>query len=201
MERRRVIQILGSAAGAPLLHQSEALSKLIEWGLCVRMSAERGGVTGGGEATSSLLTPERGRVMEAMARVIIPTTDTPGAEEAGITEFVAALVDGWLEDDERDRFLDGLDTVDPTARERFGADFAECAPGERTELVAEYDAELSRRRESPGTRVSEYFFHDVKRFTVTAYFTSEAGLAALGHRVVFRSFEGCVPVEQTEGCP
>ena len=111
---------------------------------------------------------------------------------------MSALVDGWLEDDDRDRFLAGLDTVDPAARERFGADFADCTEAERTELVGEYDAELTRRREDPDARANRYFFHDVKRFTITAYFTSAAGLAALGHRTVFRTFEGCAPLAPEE---
>lgn len=37
---------------------------------------------------------------------------------------------------------------------------------------------------------SRHFFHHVKRFTITAYHTSEVGLEALGHRTSFRTFEG-----------
>ena len=148
---------------------------------------------------STHLTPPRTRVMAALAEVIIPETDTPGASQAGVTEFVAALVDGWLDDDDRDLFLEGLDTVDPAARERFGADFADCTADQQSEYVGELDAEVTRLREDPDANASGHFFHHVKRFTITAYFTSEVGLAALGHRTSFRTFEGCAPLRPEEG--
>lgn len=192
--------MLGGVAGAPLVVPSDAFAALVAWGERVRASMPPHGRSdsAAGTPTASELTPERARVMEALADIIIPETDTPGAAEAGVTGFVTALVDGWLDDDDRDRFLAGLDTVDPGARERFGADFADCTEAQRTQLVGGYDAELTRLREDPEARASRYFFHDVKRFTITAYFTSEVGLDALGHRIVFRTFEGCAPLTPAE---
>ena len=203
MQRRRAIQVLGGVAGAPLVMPSGALAELLAWGGRVRASIPPNGRLDSAAATTpaTTLTPERARAMEALADIIIPETDTPGAAEAGVTEFVTALVDGWLEDDDRDRFLAGLDTVDHAARERFGADFADCTEAQRTQLVGEFDAELTRMRQDPDARASRYFFHDVKRFTITAYFTSEAGLDALGYRVTFRTFEGCAPLTPAETGP
>ena len=136
--------------------------------------------------------------MAAMAEVIIPATDTPGASEAGVTEFVAALVDGWLDDDDRDRFLAGLDTVDPSARDRFGRDFADCTSTQQAALVGDLDADLTRLRDDPDADETRHFFHDVKRFTLTAYFTSEVGLEAIGYRTTFPAFEGCAPLTDAE---
>lgn len=196
--------MLGGVVAPPLVMPSGALAELVAWGERVRASMTSNGGPGSAAAdpaTATELTPERARALEALADIIIPETDTPGAAEAGVTEFVTALVDGWLDDEDRDRFLAGLDTVDPTARERFGADFADCTEAQRTELVREFDAKLVRLREDPEARASRYFFHDVKRFTITAYFTSEAGLDALGHRISFRTFEGCAPLTATESRP
>ena len=205
MERRRAIQVLGGVAGAPLLVPSENFAALLAWGGRIRASMRPNdgadSLVSGATRAPTLLTPERARALEALADVIIPATDTPGAAQAGVTEFVAALVDGWLDDDERDRFLDGLDTVDPTAHERFGSDFADCTAAQRDRLVGEYDAELTRLRAEPGAGASQHFFNDVKRFTITAYFTSEVGLDAIGHRTVFRTFEGCAPLTPTEARP
>lgn len=201
MRRRRAIQVLGGVAGAPLVMPSGALAELLAWGGRVRASIPPSGRLDSAAATTpaaTRLTPERARAMEALADIIIPETDTPGAAEAGVTGFVTALVDGWLDDEDRDRFLAGLDTVDATARERFGADFADCPEAQRAQLVGEFDTELVRLREDPDARASRYFFHDVKRFTITAYFTSEVGLDALGHRIVFRTFEGCAPLTPAE---
>ncbi len=191
MKRRTAIGLLGGAAAGPFVSPAGAFAELVAWSKRVRASAEPGGAT---DRAASRLTPARARVMAALAEVIIPATDTPGASEAGVTEFVAALVDGWLDDEDRDRFLAGLDTVDPAVRERFGAVFAECAPGEQAAFVRELDEALADMREDPAVDETLHFFHDVKRFTLTAYFTSDAGLDALGYRTTFRAFEGCAPV-------
>ncbi len=198
MKRRRAIGVLGGIVGGPLLAPEGAFAELVAWAERVRASAGEAGRPGhdAGQAAPSLLTPPRTRVMAAMAEVVIPATDTPGASEAGVTEFVAALVDGWLDDDDRDRFLAGLDTVDPAARDRFGSDFADCAPDEQSALVGDLDADLTRLRDDPEADEMEHFFHDVKRFTLTAYFTSEVGLQAIGYRTTFPAFEGCAPLTE-----
>ena len=200
MKRRRAIGVLGGIVGGPLLAPEGAFAELVAWADRVRASA---GTPAGADAAApqvaaSLLTPPRARVMAAMAEAIIPATDTPGASEAGVTEFVAALVDGWLDDDDRDRFLAGLDTVDPAARDRFGGDFADCTRAERAALVGDLDAELTRLRDDPDTDETQHFFHDVKRFTLTGYFTSEVGLEAIGYRTTFPAFEGCAPLTDAE---
>lgn len=200
MKRRRAIGVLGGIVGGPLLAPEGAFAELVAWAERVRASAgtPAGADPVGPQVAASLLTPPRTRVLAAMAEVIIPATDTPGASEAGVTEFVAALVDGWLDKDDRDRFLKGLDTVDPSARDRFGSDFADCTPDEQEALVGALDADLSRLRDDPTTDETRHFFHDVKRFTLTAYFTSEVGLEAIGYRTTFRAFEGCAPLTDVE---
>ena len=199
MKRRQAIGVLGGVASAPILMPFDGLKRMVAWRERVRASAAAPGTSEAAAArAASLLTPPRARAIEALAEVIVPATDTPGASEAGVSEFVAALVDGWLDDDDRDRFLAGLDTVDPACRERFGSAFAECAPGEQAAFVRGLDQEVTRLREDPAADESQHFFHDVKRFALTAYFTSEAGLAALGYRTTFRTFEGCAPLTPAE---
>ncbi len=200
--------MLGGVAGAPMLMPLDELRRMLAWREQVLASAgpvrgdgaasAKGPADGGAGQAPSHLTPERARAMEALAEVIIPATDTPGASEAGVTEFVAALVDGWLDDDDRDRFLAGLDTVDPACRERFGSPFAECEPGEQAAFVRGLDQEMTRLREDPAADETRHFFHNVKRFTITAYFTSSVGLDALGYRTTFRAFEGCAPLAPAE---
>lgn len=195
--------MLGGIVGGPLLAPEGAFAELVAWAERVRASAgtPAGADPTGPQVAASLLTPPRARVMAAMAEVIIPATDTPGASEAGVTEFVAALVDGWLDDDDRDRFLAGLDTVNPSARNRFGRDFADCTPTQQAALVGDLDAELTRLRDDPAADETQHFFHDVKRFTLTAYFTSEVGLEAIGYRTTFAAFEGCAPLTAAERGP
>lgn len=192
--------MLGGILGGPLLAPEGAFAELVAWAERVRASGGTPARTdaAGPQVAASLLTPPRARVMAAMAEAIIPATDTPGASEAGVMDFVAALVDGWLDDDDRDRFLAGLDTVDPSARDRFGRDFADCTATQQAALVSDLDADLTRLRDDPDADETRHFFHDVKRFTLTGYFTSEVGLEAIGYRTTFPAFEGCAPLTDAE---
>lgn len=195
--------MLGGIVGGPLLAPEGTFAELVAWAERVRASGRAAARADAAtpQVAASLLTPPRARVMAAMAEAIIPATNTPGASEAGVTEFVAALVDGWLDDDDRDRFLTGLDTVDPTARDRFGSDFADCTPTRQATLMGDLDADLTRLRDDPDADETQHFFHDVKRFTLTAYFTSEVGLEAIGYRTTFPAFEGCAPLTAAERGP
>ena len=191
MRRRRALEIIGAAAGAPLLVPGGAVAEALALGQRIRSVV--GPVDGAPPAT---LSPAQARTVTALAEVIIPPTDTPGASEAGVTAFVDALLTGWLDAPDRDRFLAGLDEVDATARAAHAAAFADCAPSRQTELVAQLDEDLDRRRRDPAENERQTFFYDMKRFTLAGYFTSQPGLRSLGYRIVPGAFEGCVILDQ-----
>ena len=182
---------MGVAAGAPLVVPGSAVAQALALGQRIR--AQVGPVGGAPPAT---LSPAQARTLTALAEVIIPRTDTPGASEAGVTAFVDALLTGWLDAPDRDRFLAGLDEIDPRARAAHGADFADYPPERQVELVAQLDADLDDRRQDPEVDETRTFFYDVKRFTLAGYFTSQIGLRTLGYRIIPGAFEGCVLLDQ-----
>ena len=163
----------------------------MKWGHDVRAGMNPVGV-----GQRRTLTEAQNRLVTALAEVIIPQTDTPGATVAGVNEFIDAIVTGWLDDEERDRFLDGIETVDALSRNSCGADFADCSTEEQISIVATLDTELDGLRKDPTFDETKHFFHDMKRFTLAGYFTSEVGLRALGYRIVPGAFEGCVLLDQ-----
>ena len=187
MKRRRALEIIGVAAGAPLLAPGSAVAEALALGQRIRSVA---GPVGG--APPATLTPAQARAVTALAETIIPRTDTPGASEAGVTAFVDALLTGWLDASDRDRFLAGLDEVDPLARSAHGAAFADCTSAQQAELVGRLDEDLDRRRRDPEIDETHTFFYDMKRFTLAGYFTSRPGLRSLGYRIIPGAFEGCV---------
>ena len=191
MKRRRALEIIGVAAGAPLLVPGGAVAEALALGQRIRSAA---GPAGG--APPATLTPAQARTVTALAETIIPRTDTPGASEAGVTAFVDALLTGWLDASDRDRFLAALDEVDPIARSAHGAAFADCTPDQQAALAGRLDEDLGRRRRDPAIDETQTFFYDMKRFTLAGYFTSEPGLRSLGYRVIPGAFEGCVILDQ-----
>lgn len=151
------------------------------------------------------LTPEQDALVATMAEIIIPATETPGARAARVNEFIDVLLTDWLEKEDRDAFLAGLQETDRRSREQFGHDFVDCSPQQQVRIVAAYDDELTRRLQSEPPRsyrwdeeVSQLkdFFYLMKRFTLIGYYTSEIGAQQeLGFQVIPTRFEGCVPIE------
>ncbi len=190
MKRRRALEILGVAAGTPLVAPSGAMGKIFDWGQRVWADAEPNDLR--------TLTAEQARTVTALAEVIFPRTDTPGATDADVTAFVDTLLTGWLEEEDRDRFLAGIDEVDAEAKAEWGSPFADGSEEQQVGLATALDDEVEAARQDDSADEQDLFFYDMKRFTLSGYFTSQVGLRAIGHRIVFRTFEGCVPVEETE---
>lgn len=108
-------------------------------------------------------------LLDELCERIIPTTDTPGARDAGVTGYIEMIVDEYHEADERDGFLDDLNAVDAYAREQYQAPFTELTPGQQDAIVS-----LVEQQQLRGT--DDAFFETIKQLTVTGYYTSEIGM-------------------------
>lgn len=100
-------------------------------------------------------------VLVAIADLILPATETPGALDAGVPQFVELILSDWHTPEERAPVLAGLAGLDADCRARHGRDFLACTAGEQTAALA-------------ATEGSEMFAM-VKTLVVNGYITSEAG--------------------------
>jgi gluconate 2-dehydrogenase gamma chain len=65
-------------------------------------------------------TPAQAANVEAIASAIIPTTDTPGAREAGVVYFIDRGLNTFAQD-QREAFIQGLEVVSELTRQLFPA--------------------------------------------------------------------------------
>lgn len=113
------------------------------------------------EATQPFLSTGQLESISALAELIIPETDTPGAISAGVPEFIELMLSDWYTADERQPFLDGLAGLDELCLAEWGLDFADGAVEQQT--LALQKAEGSE------------FFSMARDLTVLGYYTSEMG--------------------------
>ena len=99
-------------------------------------------------AFQTLSEPQQ-RTLAALVDEIIPATDTAGAADAGVPQFVDTMLTDWYAPEERDGFLAGLDAVD----RRASGSFVDLDADARAALVATMDAETFA--EQPGAVGSE----------------------------------------------
>lgn len=126
------------------------------------------------------LAPPELAVLAAAAAVIVPATDTPGAVEAGVPQFIHALVTHWMNADEAQQFRDGLAALDASARQQYQAGYAACTPEQGAALMQALraDSPYHGHTFSLADRIMDPkapFYLRLRDMTVLGYFTSEAG--------------------------
>lgn len=184
MQRRELIRLLGGvAAGSALAGLSP--DELFARGVATHRRASQ---------AIGPFTPEQTATLTRAAEIIMPKTETPGATEAGVPEFIGVIVGEWDTREDRERFIRGLDGLDAKARERFGKSFVEGSEAQQVGLLTELDNELQSYR-SQHKNTDELFYPRLKGLTLYGYYTSEAGMTQeLQSQVIPGRFDGCAPV-------
>jgi hypothetical protein len=137
------------------------------------------------------LTPQQARVLDIVAELIMPATDTPGARAAGVPQFIDRAVADYYGPPEAALIRAGLDRVDADAQAAYGAPFATLGEERQATLLTRYDTEA---RQAPG---QPHFFGLLLELTTVGYFTSEPGATqALRYDANPGHFRGCVPLSE-----
>ena len=137
---RRASLVLGTAISAP------TLAGLLAG--CERQASRAGA---GADSTTAFaprtLSAAQAPLVVAMAEHILPRTDTPGATDARVVEFVDAMLSGYYAPTDRQRFLAGLGAVDARATREFGKPFLGGTAEQQMALVVALDRETFAKRD------------------------------------------------------
>jgi hypothetical protein len=109
----------------------------------------------------------------ALSEVIIPATDTPGAKEAKVNEYIDLILhDGPPE--RRNSFLAGLAWLDGYAIRQHSKPFVRLTAEQQTAILRALDG----AKDGP-LKPGADFFTDIKRLTVAGYYTTKIGIDEL----------------------
>ena len=147
------------------------------------------------EWTPGALSGSQLEVLRVVVDRIIPPTDTPGASDVGVPAFIDLMLERWVEPEDKERFLAGLDDLDPSMQEAHGVSFLEASADQQTSVLAALDEEAVQARDEGADPLP--FFATLKEWTLAGYYTSEAGatqelqwIASPGR------YEGDLPLEE-----
>lgn len=179
------------------------------------LSIPEGAAAQGAAWTPKALTPAQARILDVAAELIMPATDTPGAREAGVPQFVDRAVAIYCSPADAAAIRSGLDRMEADARAEHGAGFVALTPAQQTALLTRYDNEARARRAAPQTQVGRgdtetglsnrapapppapAFFPVLRDLVTVGYFTSKIGATqAVRYDPNPGAYHGCVPLSQ-----
>jgi gluconate 2-dehydrogenase gamma chain len=128
--------------------------------------------------------------IEVLTALIIPQDESPGAQEAGVSEFIDYLA-AHGEREIQQPMRNGLEWLDSTAKKRHGASFASLSHEQQIEILKRV---AYRDRAVPGDGEGQSFFRLIRRYTVMGYYTSQVGLREL-------DYPGLRLYSQSPACP
>lgn len=139
-----------------------------------------------------LFSDSQARVVTALSDVILPAGDTPSASEAGVPKFIETMVNEVYSEEQRQEFLDGLDSFSDDYRADIQAEYFEGSDEERYEFT--YHQNKLAVEEDPN---GSPFILTFKELTLLGYFTSEVGATqVLRYEAVPGMYDGCMPLEE-----
>jgi gluconate 2-dehydrogenase gamma chain len=193
------------------MQRREALKLLLAGGVLPAVPADLFGLFRDSHPASGYavrtLDAHQNDLVVAMIDQIIPATDTPGAKEARVNEFIDVILTEWANDEERSKFLTGLADVEKQSNALFGKNFADASSEQQVTLLRSLDefAAVARARLEHKTRppfwepqgrdlqMQDDFFTVFKKMTVHGYYTSEIGFSQeLKLQIIPGAQHGCV---------
>ena len=157
-----------------------------------------GCTAGEGDAYTFLSLDQTQRELVAsIADTVIPTTDTPGARDVGVDRFIDKMLDGWMDDNEKARFLTGLTEFAGAFERQFGVPFDRAEVEDRLTFMTPLDIAASEGREMGIAPLP--FFATMKELIVVGYYTSEIGATReLRHQMIFDRYDGDVTLTESD---
>lgn len=183
----------GAAAAGPLVTQ-------------IAPAAAAGAGTGG-EWSPLLFDEHQNATVIALAELIIPETDTPGAKAAKVNQYIDLMLHD-VDPDKGHAFLKGLGWLDGYAIRLHDAPFVALDAADQTAILESLDAAggssqsdqasifetvidaepTASDTDSADLAVGAAFFKRVKRLTIEGYYTSRIGIAELNKNGVPSTF-------------
>jgi len=207
MNRRNAIKNISIGVGISV--SSGSLLSLISG--CKSDSA----TTTTANAASGLMNAKNAGFVEEIMDIMLPTTDTPGAKDVGIIEYVNVALDRFYKKEEQQTFTKGLGMFQDAVKTKFDLGSATDASREQlTEILEDWiGTKNESRREEIGAilyaseddvaaKDKEKFYiykflSNVKSLATSTYFGSkEIATNHLNYDPIPGKYIGCIPVEE-----
>lgn len=163
---------------------------------------------------AGLLSASQIALLDEVGETILPTTNTPGAKEAKIGEFMNLHVSDCYYPAQQKTFMEGLSSLDEFSKKQFNKKFISLSPEQRATLLMklepeaiEFNKQLDDREKSARGEARlamkefiggpQHYYTMIKQLTLFGYFTSEIGAKqALRFLPIPGKYDGAYPYKK-----
>lgn len=176
MNRRELLKLIAATTGTALIGGTAVLSG------CASRPPQ-----------TLAFSPADIALLDEVAETILPRTNTPGAKDARVGEFMGVFVTDCYTAEEQAVFHQGLIELEARCQAGYQRGFMALDANERNTLVNQLDQEA---RTQVGAGATPGYFTMIKQLTLFGFFTSEVGCTqVLRHIPIPGRFDGCMPYE------
>lgn len=137
-----------------------------------------------------------------IADIIIPRTETPGAADVGVGEFILDIVNQVLDDEEQAQFTKNLSLFKSQVKHVSSMHFMQLDSLAQVEWLTALNQDMLQKREddTPFVDNGVAFFRGIKELTLLGFFTSEPGATkVLKYLAIPDVYRGSVPLSEIGG--
>ena len=135
------------------------------------------------------LSPEQIPLINSITDLILPSTNTPGALDVHIPEFIDLMLKDNYPEKDQDVFKNGLNTFQNQVKEKYGSFFENCSQEDKLAFLTKIDANITQEKEKS-------FYIIVKELTLLGFFTSEKVMPTmLNYNPVPGEHKPCIPLQ------
>lgn len=182
-ERREVLKAVAAALAA------SQFPGLVRWTYGQHQHADTPVEVRAAEYKPQFFSPEDYKLVERLTEIIIPADDTPGAREAGVSEFIDFMV--WSDPTLQKPFRDGIAWMNRRAGTLQDGAFLSLDRARQDAILTEL---AYKDHFVDGTEEGRAFFHLVREYTLMGYYTSRVGMQQL-------DWPGLRFYSEPPGCP
>ncbi len=139
-------------------------------------------------------------MLSELAETIIPATNTPGAKDARVGEFIYEMLIDCADVRAQNKFLYGLEDLEDYCHSRYDHSFMSCTIPQREEALIHFEQKGKRRSGIIGKvqhkLLGDSFFETLKNYTVIGYATSMQGATqGFAYDYIPGAFDANVPLK------
>ena len=138
--------------------------------------------------------PEDVAFLDAVAETIIPRTDTPGASDVKVGQFITDYAQACYLPSDLATLQAGIPALDAELRKACGKRLMDATPAERLPVLTRIDREARAHALTMKPDDKPHYFTLMKQLTLLGFFTSEPGATKVArYREIPGHYTGDVP--------